>query len=415
MARNTAKLDQPDPAQHRPNRQGPPAHRGLKPRRGRRYGWALLAGLIVALTATTVSLAVLWPTGSPASPTALPALPTASVIVTCQDRSSDAAVLQRAINSSPEGAAIEFRGTCLLTTGLTLPGDRTYMGQSTTGTVLTQDGSASYVLASSDYVHNSTTTGPPLSIFDLTVTCDGSGSTDGIILLNWQTDVENVDVNGCGGSGIVDTNTNASGGAITNTSVNSRFDNNFITGSGQYGFYVQDSGNSVTDGFLENNDIASSRLDAIHLDNAAGWDISGNHLYSDGQNGISANRLFGTTIASNYVEDFGDGKRSGTWYGIVATAQDGSGSTILGNKIFNDLGESPGPTYVYIGVTQVDSGVGHLSVTGNVIRGDRRSDVGVSLSGGQNKLEVAASGNQVSGVGVVLLNAGNATVTAESS
>lgn len=320
-------------------------------------------------------------------------------------------MLQRAINSSPVGAAIEFRGTCLLPTGLTLPGDRTYTGESTTGTVLKQDGSASYVLASSAYADDSTTTGAPLSIRDLTVACDGSGSTDGIVLLNWQANVENVDVSGCGGSGIVDSNTNATGGAITNTSVNSRFDNNFITGSGQYGFYVQDSGNSVTDGFLENNDIASSRLDAIHLDNAAGWNISGNHLYDDGQNGITAYRLFGTTIASNYIEDFGDGKRSGTWYGIVATAQDGSGSTILGNKISNDPGESVGPSYVYVGVTQTNSGVGHLSVTGNVILGDRRSDVGISLSGGQNKLDVAASGNQVSGVGTVLLNEGNATVT----
>jgi len=320
-------------------------------------------------------------------------------------------MLQRAINSSPVGAAIQFQGTCLLTTGITLPGDRTYTGESTTGTVLKQDGSASYVLASSAYVDNSTTTGAPLSIRDLTVACDGSGSTDGIILLDWQADVENVDVSGCGGSGIVDTNTNASGGVITNTSVNSRFDNNFITGSGRYGFYVQDSGNSVTDGFLENNDIASSRLDAIHLDNAAGWNISGNHLYNNGQDGITAYRLFGTTIASNYVEDFGDGKRSGTWYGIIATAQDGPGSTILGNKVFNDLGESAGPSYVYIGVAQANAGTGHLSVTGNVILGDRRSDVGISLSGGQHRLDVAASGNQVSGVGTVLLNEGNATVT----
>ena len=323
-------------------------------------------------------------------------------------------MLQRAINSSPVGAAIEFRGTCLLTTGLTLLGDRRYTGESTTGTVLKQEGSASYVLASSAYVDNSTTTGAPLSIRDLTVACDGSGSTDGIILLNWQADVENVDVSGCGGSGIVDTNTNASGGAITNTSVNSRFDNNFITGSGRYGFYVQDSRNSVTDGFLQNNQIASSRLDAIHLDNAAGWDISGNHMYNDGQNGISASRLFGTTIASNYIEDFGDGKRSGTWYGVIGTAQDGAGSTILGNKIFNLLGESAGPTYVYIGVTRANSGVGHLSVTGNVILGDRRGDVGISLSGGQNKLDVAASGNQVSGVGKVMLKGGTATVTAGS-
>jgi len=47
---------------------------------------------------------------------------TATVKVTCQDSSSDAARLQQAINSSPAGSAIEFEGgTCLLTKGLTLP------------------------------------------------------------------------------------------------------------------------------------------------------------------------------------------------------------------------------------------------------------------------------------------------------
>ncbi len=321
-------------------------------------------------------------------------------------------MLQRAINSSPAGAAIEFQGgTCRLTTGLTLLADRTYTGENTTGTVLQQDGSASYILASSAYADNSTSTGDPLSIRDLTVACDGSGSTDGIILLNWQADVENVDVSGCGGSGMVDTNTNASGGAITNSSVNSRFDNNFITNSGKYGFYVHDTGNSVTDGFLDNNQIASSGSDAIHLENAAGWNISGNHLYDVGQNAISADRLFGTTISSNYIEDFGDGKNSGTWYGILGAVQDGNGSAILGNKVSNDLGEPAGAAHVYIGITQANSGTGHLSVTGNVIVGDRHSDIGISVSGGQNKLAVAASGNQVSKVGAVLDNGGNATLT----
>lgn len=402
--------DSPGPDQRKPHRK---AHRGKVFRRGPGYGRGLLTGVVVALSVVAVGWAALSVARSP-GPALSSAPPAASVTVTCQDRSSDAAMMQRAINSSPSGAAIEFRGTCLLTTGLALLGDRTYTGEGTTGTVLKQDGRAGYVLASSDYVTNSTTTGDPLGIRDLTVACDGSGSTDGIIVLNWQADVENVDVSGCGGSGIVDTNTNASGGTITNNSVNSRFDNNFISDSGRYGFYVQDSGNSVTDGFLQDNQIASSRLDAIHLDNAAGWNISGNHLYNDGEDGINASRLQATTIASNYIEDFGDSKQSGTWYGITGTAQDGAGSTILGNKIFSLLGGSSGATYVYIGVTQANSGVGHLAVTGNVIQGNGHGDVGISLSGGQNSLAVAASGNQVSGVGKVMLTGSNATVTAGS-
>ena len=379
----------------------------------RRRSWRLIAAFLV----TAVAAAAVGYLARPALPTSLAPLPTtplASVHVTCKDRSTDSATLQHAIDSSPAGAAIEFQGgKCLLTTGLTLLGDRTYTGENTTGTVLQQDGSASYILASSAYVDNSTTTGDPLSIRDLTVACDGSGSTDGIILLNWQVDVENVDVRDCGGSGIVDTNINSGGGAITNTSVNSRFDNNFILNSGRYGFDVHDTGESVTDGFLEDNQIALSGLDAVHLDNAAGWNISGNHLYRVGQNAINANRLFGTTISGNYIEDFGDAKTSQTWYGILGNVQDGPGSTIVGNKIFNtDSGR--GAKYVYIGITQVNSGTGHLSVTGNVIEGNHGSDIGILVSGGSNKLEVSISGNQIANVRSALVNGGNVTFTSGS-
>ena len=375
----------------------------------RRDYWRLLVVLLVALSTAAAAWTVSWSVARRMIP------PIATIQVTCQDRSTDAALLQHAIDSSAAGASIEFQGgTCLLTRGLTLLGDRTYTGGSTTGTVLRQAGSADYVLASSAYADDATSTGDPLAIRDLTVACDGSGGTDGIILLNWQVDVEHVDVSNCGGSGIVDTNTNAAGHPIVNTSVNSRFDNNFITGSGRYGFEVRDTGNSVTDGFLDDNQIADSRLDAIHLDNAAGWNISGNHLYNVGENAISASRLFGTTISDNYVEDFAAGQRSGTWYGIFGTIQGGHGSTILGNKIFNHQSEWPGATHVYIGITRTNSGTGHLSVTGNVIMEDQRSDIGIFLSGGQNQLDVATSGNQVSGVGAARVNGGHATVNGGS-
>jgi hypothetical protein len=292
-------------------------------------------------------------------------------------------------------------GTCLLTKGISLPGDRTYVGASRTGTVLRQAGDMGYVLASAAYVENSPATGQPLAIRNLTVECDGSGGTDGIIIMNWQVDVESVDVMNCAGSGIVDTNTAANGRAIDNTSVNSRFENNFISDSGGYGFEVHDTDNSVTDGYLVNNQIASSGRDAIHLDNAAGWNISGNHLYSDAGDAIYANRLYGTTIYGNHIEDFGLGQPSGTWYGIVGTAQGGMGSTIFNNTISNNKGENGGAKYTYIAVTRVNYGTGYLTVTGNVVLGVRSSDVGLSFNGGTNKLVVASSGNKVARVGTV--------------
>ena len=385
---------------------------------GRHYfrsgGRPLLVVLVAVVSATVACSA--HPAGNGGHPVrqASPAAsaPLASVQVTCHDRPTDSALLQQAINSSPVGAAIEFQGgTCLLTTGLILLSNRTYTGESTTGTVLKQDGSASYLLASSAYADNATTTGEPLSIRDLTVACDGSGATNGIVVMNWQVDVENVNVSNCGGSGIVDTNTNETGGAITNTSVNSRFDNNYISGSDHYGFAVLDSGNSVTDGFLTDNQIASSGMDGIYIENAEGWDISGNHLYDNGGNAVSVDRLYGTTIGDNYIEDFGSTQSSGTWYGITGMVQNGPGSTITGNKIFNDHGENPGPRYIYLGITGVTGGTGHLAVTGNVIMGVRHSDIGQFFTGGPNSLSVTASGNEVTGVGTALAYGGHVTLT----
>jgi Right handed beta helix region len=361
-------------------------------------------------TSTTGPTGQTSPTIRP-SATSQPQTVTVTASVTCRDNASDADRLQQAIDSSRPGDAIGITGTCLLTKGISLLGDRTYVGASRTGTVLRQDGDMGSVLASSSYLDNAPTTGQPLAIRNLTVECDGSGSTDGIIILNWQVDVEGVDVRNCGGSGIVDTNTAANGRAIDNTSVNSRFENNFISDSGRYGFEVRDSDNSVTDGYLVNNQIASSGADAIHLENAAGWNISGNHLYSDGGDAIYANRLYGTTIYGNHIEDFGLRQTSGTWYGIVGTAQGGMGSTIFNNTISNNKGESAGARYIYIAVTRANYGTGYLSVTGNIVLGVRSSDVGLSFDGGANKLSVASSGNKVARAGTVSRHDRNATLT----
>lgn len=351
------------------------------------------AVIVAAIIAGCGSVATMSQSGSSTS---------SVVTAACTDSVSDAASLQQAIDLSAAGSLIEIKGpVCLLARGITFLGDRTYVGYSTTGTILKQDGAMTYVLASDAYTGNSLSTGEPVAIRDLTVQCNGSGSTDGIIVLNWQVNVKEVDVNDCGGSGIVDTNTTANGHAINNTSVNSRFDDNFISDSRQYGFEVQDTGNSVTDGFLDDNQVASSGLDAIHLENAAGWDISGNHVYADSRNAIYASRIYGTTISNNYVEDFGATQHSGTWYGIAATVQGGIGSNIVNNKIFNDKGEGRGAEYIYLGIGRTNYGTSYLSVTGNVIVGVRASDVGLSFNAGVNKLMVASSGNDVANVGTV--------------
>ena len=61
-----------------------------------------------------------------------------TVTTTCQDSSADAATLNAAIASSHPGDQILISGHCLLTSPITLLGDRSYLGGSRTGTVLQQ-------------------------------------------------------------------------------------------------------------------------------------------------------------------------------------------------------------------------------------------------------------------------------------
>jgi hypothetical protein len=355
-----------------------------------RRPWIAIACLALAACSTTGSTVVVEATTS-ASP--------GTSGVACRDNPGDAARIQAAIDASAPGTVFQIGGTCLLTKGIVLAGGRKYVGGPTTGTVLRQRGPMSFVLATSAYVDNSTTTGDPIQISDLTVACDGSGSTDGIIIMNWQTEVRQVDVHGCGGSGIVDTAVAQNGKAITNTSVNSRFEDNFISDNAKYGMEVLDPGNAVTDGFATDNQIANSGADGMYFQNSEGWVISGNHLYGNGQDGIDAERLYAATISNNYVEDFGATAQSGTWYGIVGSEQGGLGSVIAANKVFNDTGEQPGVGYVYIAITAANYGTGYLSASGNVIATLVRTDEAFYFNGAPHALVVTSAGNQISGPG----------------
>jgi hypothetical protein len=340
---------------------------------------------------------------------------TAVTQVTCSDASGDSTTLSDAIAGMPQGGTLFIAGTCYLTEPLVLTGGLTYEGTTGNGandgigTVLAQHFSGSYLVANDAYANNTASdgTGAPLTVQDLAINCDSS-STDGLVLMAWQVIVDHVDVSGCE-SGIVDTNMDAAGTAIPSgdTSVNSRFDDNFIQDSADYGFYVDDSGNAVTDGFFEDNLVAGSSLNQVELDNAAGWNVSGNHLYLDSastsEDGIYANRLFGTTINDNYIENFGVDQTSGSWYGILATNQCNIGSTIDDNKVFNDKGESTALSYYYLAVTQNSSDcAGYLTVNGNVIydetTGNNATGMYFKGNGTACSLTIGSAGNIIEGV-----------------
>jgi parallel beta-helix repeat protein len=337
---------------------------------------------------------------------------TAVTQVSCSGQSGDSTTLSNAIAAVPEGGTLAIAGTCYLTQPLVLTAGKTYEGTTGdgandgVGTVLSQHFSGGYLVANDAYAGNTASdgTGLPLTVQDLAINCDSS-STDGLVVMAWQVNVNHVDATGCE-SGIVDTNSDAAGQAMPSghTSVNSRFDDNFLQDNADYGFYVDDTQNAVTDGFFDDNQVASSGENAVELDNAAGWNIAGNHLYGDKQDGIYANRMWGSTISDNYIEDFGDGQSSGSWYGILGTNQCGIGSTIDDNMIFNDGGqETTSASYVYLAVSQNSSDCsGFLTVNGNVIYDQTAKNTATGMdfrgNGTADSLTIGSAGNIARGV-----------------
>lgn len=342
----------------------------------------------------------------------------AVVNVQCRNTPADAIILNEAIAHSRAGDVIRIHGMCLADRTIVLAGDRSYQGDSRTGTIIRQASGANLpaLLASDSWATDSPTTGDPVRISDLTL--DGNSAanslTNALVIRSWLTVIEDLQVENAPGDGIQLTNLSKDNLALTNTQVNGRISNCFVTNSGGDGIHIVDTGNSVTDWDLLDSWVANSGKSAIYMDNAAGWKIHGNHVYGNPQHGIYASRCFGTTIDSNYVEDFGDSGMEGTSYGIACTVQGDAASVISANKVFQFHSEPSTGNFVYIGVPQVNYSTGVLNVVDNVIRGaNGHHDTGLSyqIGGGEGLLLLSHDNNvqqagvpRVVGAGVTLVN-----------
>jgi hypothetical protein len=339
--------------------------------------------LLVIAVAVTVTLTGGGPTPAYA----------AQVTAACDNTSTDAATIQNAINSSAAGDEIVIDGPCLINATIKLLGDRTYEGQNRTGTVLTQASGANLpaILASDSWVDNFSSTGNPIVVRDLTIEGNKAANPtakDALIIRSWHTTVADIDVLDSAGDGIKITNMSQDGTQFppNQTEVNGTIRNVFVSGSGADGIRVEDSGNAVTDWNLLDSWIAGSGGSGINMDNAAGWVVERNHLYGNGAAGISASRLYASSISDNYIEDFNTS-------GITANVQGGAASVIMGNRIFNFFGHGT----TFLNITQVIKGTGDLAVTGNVIRGNG-TGTGLSYQRGAHQLTVTSTGNLVQNV-----------------
>ena len=328
----------------------------------------------------------------------------AQVNVTCSNTTGDAARLNSAIANSHSGDHIQIHGQCLLDATIVLLGDRSYEGDSRTGTVLHQASGANLaaLVASDSWSNDWAYTGDPIRIAQLTL--DGNRSantgTNALVIRSWLTVIEDLQVENAPADGIQITNLSKNGVALQTSQVNGHISNVFVTNSGGTGVHVVDTGNSVTDWSLLDSWVATSGQSAIYMDNAAGWTVRGNHVYGIQQHAIFANSCWATAIDGNYIEDFGGAGGNNTWYGIACTVGGGATTVINANKVFMFTKEPPSGDFVFIGIPQVNYGTGMVNVIGNTVLGATgQHDIGLfyQINGGAG-LEVLSSNNEVQAV-----------------
>lgn len=369
------------------------------------------AGSMMAAEPVVVDRPAMPDNASPASPP----VSTSAIIVTGTNTLGDAARINAAIAASPEGAEIVIRGICLIDEPIRLLGSRSYRGESRAGTVLKQADGANLValMASSGFLDNKAWTGTPVAIRHLRLDGNRKGnpesSTAGLILRSWLSVVEDLHIRDMGSDGLRLTNRSADGTGLQTTQVNGRIASCFIERSGRHGIFVEDTQNSVTDWILCDSWIASSGVDGIHLDNAAGWFVERNHIYGVPRHAIFAHRMFASSICDNYIEGFGEDETPGEHYGIYATLQGGTGSTIANNRIFSFRGEKQEESaYRYLAL-RVNYGTAMAVVANNVIRGSG-TERGTALhytASGDRKLLLTSSGNAVADVAQSRMVEGN--------
>jgi hypothetical protein len=331
----------------------------------------------------------------------------ARVAATCTGGTSDSATIQAAINASLPGDAIVIKGPCTITATIKLLDNRTYRGDSRTGTVLTQAAGANLpaMLASDSWVNNSTVAATGEQIEDLTLDGDGKQNTGTVPLMlrAWDSRVYDVEIDDAPGNGIeLDSlSQNLTHLASTSNLVNSIISDVFVQNSGGDGIADVDPDNHATDWVLERSWIAYSGGAGVDLANAAGWQIRDLHIYGSQLSAINADRCYGTGINDNYIEDFGaEGNAGSTYYGIRCTVQGDVANVVSGNKI-NHLTALPAAgTYVYLALDGVNYGTGRVAVTGNAIVGKGTArETGLSYAKGSYSLDVVSTGNLVDNVG----------------
>lgn len=298
--------------------------------------------------------------------------------------------LQTAIDAAPAGATIFFSGIAAIDAPIIAKTSCSYVGAGrsqaqTAGLKISPGSGANFVglnnvtgmLIMPNWANNVNSADNPILVSNLSFDGSNEGtasSCTSVLFYNFWSVMDSCYVLDMGsGDGVSLTDTTDDGTISSNSESENRVTNNKITNCDGYGIStVSGNNNSNMDGYIQNNTIDGTGSGGIGLARGAGWTIDSNHFYG-GILGdcISAPNSFATSITNNYIEDFGlGGSSSSFWSGISMTILDGRGCVVANNRVFSSEATT-GAHYLFINLV-ANSGQTDASVVcnGNMIQGN---------------------------------------------
>lgn len=284
----------------------------------------------------------------------------------------DSAAIQTCINASVKDSIIYFPpGAYLVGSTIQLLGWRTYLGTSSSSIKMMDNANLVAVIASQDWLSNSTASGNPIVISSLTIDGNYANNTSGhgLVLMNYDSVIQECTIQNCYNNGIMLSSINQSGSSISNTCVENRLKSCKIDTCSGYGIYCHDTGGKLIDGYIDSCIVTGASLEAIKVERGTGFFISHNYCYGNLSSGITVSNCYNTFIINNKIDDYGqDSSGTGFISGISATLI-GPRPTIVSGNIIGTSEPASSYHYQHLTITFGGSTSTRCLVLGNAIRG----------------------------------------------
>jgi hypothetical protein len=224
----------------------------------------------------------------------------------------------------------------------------------------------------------------PVIIRDLSIDVNGANNpgAHGIVLMNYRCLVDHCFILNPAVSGVVLADKNSSGVSITNSVVEPRVTRNTVKYSspaatnGQYGIWIQGGHFSggvttgeITDGYLTDNIVQGCGDWSIRHERAAGWFITGNHVYNNQQSGMYLGTIWCTYCHHNEVDHFAQaGAASTTYYGFYFEV------------LTNQQPPNGRPSFIDHNIATSNEGLGQSSTVYHYFRLQNMASTGTSVT-----------------------------------